>query len=62
MFQCDQCSFSSSRKYNLERHVKNIHGTGFEAYEQSIPHHVLQEILNKDVVPMETYNHVSQQC
>ena len=35
-------------------------GTGSEAYEQSISHHVLQEILNKDTVPIETY--VSQQC
>ena len=67
MFQCDQCSFSSSKKYNLERHVKNIHGTlqtGYGAVlsEQSIPHHVPQEILNKNVVPIETYNHVSRQC
>ena len=67
MFQCDQCSFSSSEKYNLERHVKNIHGTlqtGYGAVlsEQSIPHHVPQEILNKNVVPIETYNHVSRQC
>ena len=30
--------------------------------EQSIPHHVPQEILNKNVVPIETYNHVSRQC
>ena len=62
MFKCDQCSYSSSRNYNLKRHIKIIHGTGSEAYEQSIPHHVSQEILNKDVVPIETYNHVSQQC
>ena len=67
MFQCDQCSFSSSKKYNLERHVKNIHGTlqtGYGAVlsEQSIPHHVPQEILDKNVVPIETYNHVSRQC
>ena len=67
MFQCDQCSFSSSRKYNLERHVKNIHGTlqtgsGAVLSEQSIPHHVAQEIFNKNVVPIETYNHVSRQC
>ena len=67
MFQCDQCSFSSSEKYNLERHVKNIHGTlqtgsGAVLSEQSISQNVPQEILNKNVVPIETYNHVSRQC
>ena len=25
MFKCDQCSFSSSKRYNLKRHIKNIH-------------------------------------
>ena len=25
MFKCDQCSFSSSRKYNLERHERLNH-------------------------------------
>ena len=27
MFTCDQSSFSSSKKYNSGRHVKNIHDT-----------------------------------
>ena len=48
-------------------HDKNKHGTsqtGSEALlrEQTIPHHVPQEILHKNVVPIETYNHVSRQC
>ena len=50
MFQCDQCSFSSSKKYNLERHVKNIHGnsqrgSGALLTEQTNASHVPQEIL-----------------
>ena len=62
-----QCSFSSSKKCNLERHVKNINGnsqTGSGALlsEQTIPHHVPHGILHKNVVPIETYNHVSRQC
>ena len=37
-------------------------GSGAVLSKQSIPHHVPQEILNKNVVPIETYNHVSRQC
>ena len=53
---CSFCNFKTHKKYNLEVHEKNKHGT-----LQTISQHVSQEILHKNVVPIETYNPVSRQ-
>ena len=63
---CSFCSFRTHKKYNLEVHKKNKHGTsqtgsGALLSEQTIPHHVPQEILHENFVPIETYNHVFRQ-
>ena len=64
---CSFCNFRTHKKYNLEVHKKNKHGTsqtssGALLSGKTIPHHVPHEILHKNVVPIETYNHVSRQC
>ena len=50
-------------KSNMKQHA-NLSSTGSGAVlsEQYIAHHVLQEILSINVVPIEIYNHVSRQC
>merc|ERR1711902_81317 len=63
---CSFCNFKTHKKYNLEVHEKNKHGTlqtgsGALLSEQTIPHHVPQEILHENFVPIETYNHVFRQ-
>ena len=63
---CSFCNFRTHKKYNLEMHKKNKHGTsqtgsGALLSEQTIPHHESQEILHKNFVPIEAYNHVFRQ-
>ena len=60
---CSFCNFRTHKKYNLEVHKKNKHGTsqtgsGVLLSEQTIPHHLPQEIVHKNFLPIETYNHV----
>ena len=62
---CSFCNFRTHKKYNLEVHKKNKHRTsqtssGALLSGKTIPHHVPHEILHKNVVPIETYNHVSR--
>ena len=64
---CSFCNFRTHKKYNLEVHKKNKHGTSQTGSEgllsgQTIPHHVPQEILHKNSVPFENYIHVFRQC
>ena len=63
---CSFCNFRTHKKYNLEMHKKNKHGTsqaesGALLAEQNVPHHVQQENFNQHLVPMETYNHAFRQ-
>ena len=63
---CSFCNFKTHKKYNLEVHEKNKHGTlqtgsGALLSEQAIPDHESQEILHKNFVPIEAYNHVFRQ-
>ena len=63
---CSFCNFRTHKKYNLEMHKKNKHGTsqaesGALLAEQNVPHHVQQENFNQHLVPIETYNHAFRQ-
>ena len=63
---CSFCNFRTHKKYNLQVHKKNKHGTlqtgsGALLSEQTIPDHESQEILHKNFVPIEAYNHVLRQ-
>ena len=62
-YLCSFCNFRTHKKYNLDMHKKNKHGTsqtgsGALLEEQTDPH---QESLNQHFVPIETYNHVFRQ-
>ena len=63
---CSFCNFRTHKKYNLEMHKKNKHGTsqagsGALLAEQNVPHHVQHENFNQHFVPIETYNHAFRQ-
>lgn len=65
-YLCSFCNFRTHKKYNLDMHTKNKHGTsqtgsGALLEEQTDPHHVQQESLNQHFVPIETYNNVFRQ-
>ena len=65
-YLCSFFNFRTHKKYNLDMHTKNKHGTsqtgsGALLEEQTDPHHVQQEILHQNFVPIETYNHVFRQ-
>ena len=51
-YLCSFCNFRTHKKYNLDMHTKNKHGTsqtgsGALLEEQTDPHHVQQEIFIK---------------
>ena len=65
-YLCSFCNFRTHKKYNLDMHTKNKHGTsqtgsGALLEEQTDPHHVQQDILYQNFVPIETYNYVFRQ-
>ena len=65
-YLCSFCNFRTHKKYNLDMHKKNKHGTsqtgsGTLLEEETDPHNVQQEILHQHCVPIETYNHVFRQ-
>ena len=61
---CEICS-KVMRSDHLKNHMKKHVDLSLEDSEQickSILEDFINDIYNKDVVPIETYNHVSQQC
>ena len=57
---CSFCNFKTHKKYNLEVHEKNKHGTlqtgsGALLKEQTIPHHVQQQSLHQRSIQSDSH-------
>ena len=57
---CSFCNFKTHKKYNLEVHEKNKHGTlqtgsGALLKEQTIPHHVQQQSLHQRSIQYDSH-------